>query len=108
MTIEDPGIPRFSREIRHGPDTDSGYPQGNQETVQSSPRAAKHLPLPPLRLTGAEILRDGEMQRRSVSLAEGRFFAACSLCRVSGALSFSMARSLAAYCSHMARVKASN
>jgi alpha-D-ribose 1-methylphosphonate 5-triphosphate diphosphatase len=28
--------------------------------------------LPPLRLTGAEILRDGEMQRRSVSLAEGR------------------------------------
>lgn len=30
------------------------------------------LPLPPLRLTGAEILRDGEMQRRSVSLAEGR------------------------------------
>lgn len=30
------------------------------------------LPLPPLRLTGADILRDGEMQRRSVSLADGR------------------------------------
>jgi alpha-D-ribose 1-methylphosphonate 5-triphosphate diphosphatase len=30
------------------------------------------LHLPPLRLTGAEILRDGEMQRRSVSLADGR------------------------------------
>jgi alpha-D-ribose 1-methylphosphonate 5-triphosphate diphosphatase len=30
------------------------------------------LHLPPLRLTGAEILRDGEMQRRSISLAEGR------------------------------------
>jgi len=28
--------------------------------------------LPALRLTGAEILRDGEMQRRSVALAEGR------------------------------------
>jgi len=28
--------------------------------------------LPPLRLTGAEILRDGVMQRRSISLAEGR------------------------------------
>ncbi len=28
--------------------------------------------LPPLRLTGAEILRDGEMQRRSVALAYGR------------------------------------
>jgi alpha-D-ribose 1-methylphosphonate 5-triphosphate diphosphatase len=28
--------------------------------------------LPPLRLTGAEILRDGELQRRSVALAEGR------------------------------------
>jgi alpha-D-ribose 1-methylphosphonate 5-triphosphate diphosphatase len=28
--------------------------------------------LPPLRLTGATILRDGEMQRRSVALAEGR------------------------------------
>lgn len=28
--------------------------------------------LPPLRLTGADILRDGEMQRRSISLAEGR------------------------------------
>lgn len=27
--------------------------------------------LPPLRLTGATILRDGEMQRRSVALAEG-------------------------------------
>jgi alpha-D-ribose 1-methylphosphonate 5-triphosphate diphosphatase len=30
------------------------------------------LPLPPLRLTGATILRDGELQRRSISLAEGR------------------------------------
>lgn len=29
------------------------------------------LPLPPLRLTGAEILRDGRMQRRSVALADG-------------------------------------
>ncbi|MFC2968584.1 alpha-D-ribose 1-methylphosphonate 5-triphosphate diphosphatase [Acidimangrovimonas pyrenivorans] len=28
--------------------------------------------LPPLRLTGATILRDGEMQRRSLALAEGR------------------------------------
>ena len=28
--------------------------------------------LPPLRLTGAQILRDGEMQARSVSLADGR------------------------------------
>ncbi len=28
--------------------------------------------LPPLRLTGAEILRDGEMQRRSIALADGR------------------------------------
>lgn len=28
--------------------------------------------LPPLRLTGAQILRDGEMQRRSLGLAEGR------------------------------------
>lgn len=28
--------------------------------------------LPPLRLTGADVLRDGEMQARSVSLAEGR------------------------------------
>jgi alpha-D-ribose 1-methylphosphonate 5-triphosphate diphosphatase len=31
------------------------------------------LHLPPLRLTGADVLRDGEMQRRSVGLAEGRF-----------------------------------
>jgi len=30
------------------------------------------LPLPPLRLTGAHILRDGAMQHRSVGLAEGR------------------------------------
>lgn len=30
------------------------------------------LPLPPLRLTGAHILRDGEMQQRSVGLADGR------------------------------------
>ncbi len=30
------------------------------------------LPLPPLRLTGAETLRDGEMQRRSLSLVDGR------------------------------------
>jgi alpha-D-ribose 1-methylphosphonate 5-triphosphate diphosphatase len=29
-------------------------------------------PLPPLRLTGADILRDGEMQRRSIALADGR------------------------------------
>ncbi len=28
--------------------------------------------LPPLRLTGADILRDGQMQRRSVALADGR------------------------------------
>ena len=28
--------------------------------------------LPPLRLTGAEILRDGEMQRRSIALADGK------------------------------------
>lgn len=28
--------------------------------------------LPPLRLTGAEILRDGEMQRRSLGIAQGR------------------------------------
>ncbi|MFD1807735.1 hypothetical protein ACFSHQ_04910 [Gemmobacter lanyuensis] len=28
--------------------------------------------LPPLRLTGAEILRDGELQRRSIGIAEGR------------------------------------
>lgn len=31
-----------------------------------------NLPLPPLRLTGAQILRDGELQRRSIGLAEGR------------------------------------
>ncbi|GLS86610.1 alpha-D-ribose 1-methylphosphonate 5-triphosphate diphosphatase [Cypionkella aquatica] len=30
------------------------------------------LPLPPLRLTGAHILRDGAMQQRSIGLAEGR------------------------------------
>jgi len=30
------------------------------------------LPLPPLRLTGAQILRDGELQRRSIGLAEGK------------------------------------
>ncbi|NUB43572.1 alpha-D-ribose 1-methylphosphonate 5-triphosphate diphosphatase [Fertoebacter nigrum] len=30
------------------------------------------LPLPPLRLTGADILRDGEMQRRSIALEDGR------------------------------------
>ncbi|MFN5828595.1 MAG: hypothetical protein ACK446_16615 [Rhodobacterales bacterium] len=30
------------------------------------------LALPPLRLTGATILRDGELQRRSLSLADGR------------------------------------
>lgn len=30
------------------------------------------FPLPPMRLTGADILRDGEMQRRSVALANGR------------------------------------
>ncbi len=30
-----------------------------------------NLPLPPLRLTGAQILRDGELQRRSIGLAEG-------------------------------------
>lgn len=29
-------------------------------------------PLPPLRLTGADILRDGVMQRRSVALADGK------------------------------------
>lgn len=29
-------------------------------------------PLPPLRLTGADVLRDGVFQRRSVALAEGR------------------------------------
>lgn len=29
------------------------------------------LPLPDLRLTGADILRDGELQRRSIALAEG-------------------------------------
>ncbi len=29
-------------------------------------------PLPPLRLTGAQILRDGAMQSRSIGLAEGR------------------------------------
>jgi alpha-D-ribose 1-methylphosphonate 5-triphosphate diphosphatase len=29
-------------------------------------------PLPPLRLTGADILRDGELQRRSIALADGR------------------------------------
>ncbi|PZQ99841.1 MAG: alkylphosphonate utilization protein [Cereibacter sphaeroides] len=28
--------------------------------------------LPPLRLTGADILRDGELQRRSIGIAEGR------------------------------------
>ncbi|MDT8855450.1 alpha-D-ribose 1-methylphosphonate 5-triphosphate diphosphatase [Paracoccaceae bacterium Fryx2] len=28
--------------------------------------------LPPLRLTGAEILRDGELQRRSIAIADGR------------------------------------
>ena len=28
--------------------------------------------LPPLRLTGAEILRDGELQRRSIGIADGR------------------------------------
>ena len=28
--------------------------------------------LPPLRLTGAQILRDGEMQRRSISIDRGR------------------------------------
>lgn len=28
--------------------------------------------LPPLRLTGATVLRDGQMQRRSIALAEGR------------------------------------
>ena len=29
-------------------------------------------PLPPLRLTGADVLRDGQFQRRSVAVAEGR------------------------------------
>lgn len=29
-------------------------------------------PLPPIRLTGAEVLRDGRLQRRSIALAEGR------------------------------------
>jgi alpha-D-ribose 1-methylphosphonate 5-triphosphate diphosphatase len=32
--------------------------------------------LPPLRLTGAQILRDGEMQARSIGLAEGRILRA--------------------------------
>ncbi len=31
-----------------------------------------NLSLPPLRLTGAQILRDGEMQRRSIGLADGK------------------------------------
>ena len=31
-----------------------------------------HKMLPPLRFTGAEILRDGEMQRRSLAIADGR------------------------------------
>ncbi len=31
-----------------------------------------NLPLPPLRLTGAGILRDGALQHRSISLADGR------------------------------------
>jgi alpha-D-ribose 1-methylphosphonate 5-triphosphate diphosphatase len=30
------------------------------------------LPLPPLRLTGATVLRDGALQRRSVAIADGR------------------------------------
>jgi len=30
------------------------------------------LPLPPLRLTGAAVLRDGEMQHRSIGLSDGR------------------------------------
>lgn len=30
------------------------------------------LRLPPLRMVGADVLRDGELQRRSVSIAEGR------------------------------------
>ncbi len=30
------------------------------------------MPLPPLRLTGADILRDGCLQRRSIAIAEGR------------------------------------
>jgi len=30
------------------------------------------LMLPPLRMTGADILRDGELQRRSIAIAEGR------------------------------------
>ncbi|QYZ69788.1 amidohydrolase family protein [Neotabrizicola shimadae] len=29
-------------------------------------------PLPPIRLTGADVLRDGQLQRRSVAIAEGR------------------------------------
>ena len=31
-----------------------------------------NLPLPPLRLTGAQILRDGALQRRSIGLSEGK------------------------------------
>lgn len=31
-----------------------------------------HAPLPPLRLTGAHILRDGRIQRRSLAIADGR------------------------------------
>jgi len=70
--VENPKIYSISCEIRHGADTDSGYPQVNQAAEQPPPGPFMRHPLPPLRLTGAEILRDGEMQRRSVSLAEGK------------------------------------
>ncbi len=40
-------------------------------TIQSS-TAQPPLRLPPLRLTGAQVLCDGEMQHRSIGLAEGR------------------------------------
>jgi len=40
--------------------------------ARNRPEPPMNLPLPPLRLTGARVLRDGELQRRSLALAEGR------------------------------------
>jgi alpha-D-ribose 1-methylphosphonate 5-triphosphate diphosphatase len=46
-----------------------GYPQESKSTVRA---AFMRQFLPPLRLVGADVLRDGEMQRRSVAFSEGR------------------------------------
>jgi len=43
-----------------------GYPQESKSTVRA---AFMRQFLPPLRLVGADVLRDGEMQRRSVAFS---------------------------------------